>query len=326
MVYTYKTKKLMITGGSGSLGTNIIDYVQKNTDWKIAIYSRDEAKQAKISDKVDKFIGDVRDRDHLTNTVRLWQPDYIIHAAALKRLDDCDKNIEECIKTNIIGSINCCKAAEINNVEKSILISTDKSCQAVGAYAGSKLIAERLFVQYNNHDNNTIFGACRYGNVSCSRHSFIPVWLEKIENNETINITDVNCTRFLFTLRDATELVLYTLTHIMGGEIIIPIMKSYRIIDVVKALEIITGKTAKTRLIGLRPAEKLHESMICETEAPLTKIAGKDKLAIMPQFGKQPSYKQPFLDKTLCSVDCIDDNIDNLVELIKKSLECKLVN
>lgn len=283
----YNNSTILITGGTGSLGQALVNKL-KNETCKIIIYSRDEGKQALIfGDKPDiiRVIGDIRDYEKLSFTLKKHKVDYIIHTAALKRIDDMEFYPDECIKTNITGSENVAKAALENNVKKCILVSTDKACQPVNVYGSSKFIAERLFTNYDYNSEDTIFASVRYGNVIASRGSFIPLFLDWIENNKTIRVTSEEMTRFLFTLGDAVDTVLGTLEHAMGGEVFVPQIDSYTLPTCIKALEKITGKKANTTVTGLRPGEKLHEDMLAETELPFTyEVPGINLLQIRPQY------------------------------------------
>lgn len=171
-------KTILITGGTGTLGRSIIKKIY-NKNCNIIIYSRDEGKQAlyfKKFPKLNKVIGNVRDLEKLDETMKLYKPDYVIHTAALKRVDDMELYPNECIKTNVNGSKNVILSALNNNVKKSILISTDKACKPINVYGSTKFISEKLFSIYNENSNNdTLFSSVRYGNVIASRGSFIPL-------------------------------------------------------------------------------------------------------------------------------------------------------
>jgi len=322
----YKNKTFLITGGTGSLGTSLIKRL-KSEGGRIIVYSRDEGKQALIfgnDSDIIRVIGDVRDYDKLNVTLKRHKVDYIIHTAALKRIDDMEFYPDECVKTNIQGSDNVAKAALNNGVDKCILVSTDKACQPVNVYGSSKFIAERLFTNYDYNSNSTIFASVRYGNVIASRGSFVPLFMERIENNQMINITSEEMTRFLFTLDDAVDTVLGTLDNALGGEVFVPQINSYTLPSCITALETIVGKTAKTSLIGLRPGEKLHEDMLAETELPFTyQVPNINLLQIRPQYTHKKyqnfqKYDGPHFNSALW----VKDGISELVELINKGLKC----
>ena len=246
-----ENKTILVTGGTGSLGQALIKRLQQNN--KIIIYSRDEGKQALIfgnNPGIVRVIGDIRDYDKLNITLKRHKVDYIIHTAALKRIDDMEFHPDECVKTNINGSENVARAALENKVKKCILVSTDKACQPVNVYGSSKFIAERIFTNYDYHSTNTIFASVRYGNVIASRGSFVPLFMEWIGQNKTIKVTSEDMTRFLFTLDDAVDTVLGALENAKGGEVFVPQINSYTLPTCIKALEQIANKKANTTVIG----------------------------------------------------------------------------
>lgn len=320
-------KKILITGGTGSLGKRLVEMLAKNN--KVVIYSRDEGKQASIfndNKNVIKVIGDIRDYSKLNITFKIHQPDYIIHTAALKRIDDMEFYPDECIKTNINGSENVARAAINNNIKKCILVSTDKACLPVNVYGSSKFISERIFTNYDYNSTSTIFSSVRYGNVIASRGSFIPLWIDKIKNNETIPLTSTEMTRFLFTLDDAVETVLQSLVYSIGGEVFIPQLNSFKINTVVKAVSAIAGKPSDIKLIGLRPGEKLHEDMLAKTELDFTYHVPLDTKAIKllqvrPQYTNKvyKDYKK-YEGLEFNSFLHLNNNVDFLKDLIIKGI------
>ena len=320
-----KTKKILITGGTGSLGKALIKQIKK-IGWKIIVYSRDEGKQALAfgSDpEIIRVIGDIRDLTKLDTTMRLHKPDYVIHAAALKRVDDMEFHPDECIKTNVLGSQNVATAALANNVEKCILISTDKACQPINVYGSSKFIAERIFTNFDYNSETTIFSSVRYGNVIASRGSFIPLWMEKVKNNEEIPITSLECSRFLFTLDDAVFTVLSSLVKAQGGEVFIPKISSYNLETVLKSVKSLVGvDETKTVINGMRPGEKIHEDMLAKTELPFTYEVDEDLLVVIPQYtNKIHSYDKKYEGKEFNSSLHLDGDVENLKEIIEEGIE-----
>jgi FlaA1/EpsC-like NDP-sugar epimerase len=317
----------MITGGTGSLGKALIKKIKKeHPDWKIVVFSRDEGKQALSfgnDPSIVRIIGDIRDLTKVDVSMRLHKPNYVIHAAALKRVDDMEFHPDECVKTNVIGSQNVATAALANNVEKCMLVSTDKACQPVNVYGSSKFIAERVFSNFDYNSDSTIFASVRYGNVIASRGSFIPNWIEKIKNGEEITITDPECTRFLFTLENAVDTVMTSMFSAIGGEVFVPGLDSYTIPDVICALELITGVcNVETRIIGLRPGEKLHEDMMSETEmdrvVSVQPTENYPLYAILPQFTRKEGYStEKYEGDRLNSGFCLDSTLENLVDKIR---------
>jgi len=318
-------KKILITGGTGSLGKALIKRLQ--ADHIIVVYSRDEGKQALAfghDPSIIRVIGDIRDYDKLNITLQRHKPDYIIHTAALKRIDDMEFFPDECVKTNINGSENVARAALENNIKKCILVSTDKACQPVNVYGSSKFIAERIFTNYDYHSESTIFASVRYGNVIASRGSFLPSWIDMINKGQTLKVTSKAMTRFLFTLDDAVDAVLGTLHHSVGGEVFVPQINSYTLPSCIRALEKMLNKTATTEIMGLRPGEKLHEDMLAETELPFTyQVPNINLLQIRPQYTKKEyqeftKYNGPHFNSALW----VKEDINELTTLINKGLEC----
>lgn len=318
--------RILITGGTGSLGKALVKRLKK-LNCSIIIYSRDEGKQALEfgnDTSIIKVIGDIRDYDKLNITLRRYRPDYIIHAAALKRIDDMEFYPDECVKTNINGSENVARAALENNIKKCILVSTDKACLPVNVYGSSKFIAERIFTNYDYNSTCTIFASVRYGNVIASRGSFIPLWIDMINNNQTLKVTSADMTRFLFTLDDAVDAVLGALEHATGGEVFVPQINSYTLPTCIKALGVMLNKQPTTQIVGLRPGEKLHEDMLASTELDFTyQVPEINLLQIRPQYTKK-QYQQfdKYIGPEFNSALWVKQDLDKLITLIKQGLEC----
>lgn len=328
----YSGKSILITGGTGSLGKALTKHIIENFKYikRLVIFSRDEQKQFQMAQEFPEskypflryFIGDVRDKDRL---IRAFKGiDFVIHAAAMKHVHIAEYNPDECVKTNINGSENVARAALDNNIKKCILVSTDKACQPVNVYGSSKFIAERIFTNYDYHSNSTVFASVRYGNVIASRGSFIPLFMDWINDNQTIRVTSEEMTRFLFTLEDAVDAVLGALQNAYGGEVFVPQINSYTLPTCIKALEKITNKKANTELMGLRPGEKLHEDMLAETELPFTyQVPNINLLQIRPQYTDKKyqdfkKYNGPHFNSALW----VKEDISELVKLINKGLQC----
>jgi UDP-N-acetylglucosamine 4,6-dehydratase len=322
----FNNKTILITGGTGSLGKALIKRL-KQYDCTIIVYSRDEGKQALLfgnDPSIIRVIGDIRDFDKLNITLKRYEPDYIIHTAALKRIDDMEFHPDECVKTNINGSENVARAALENNIQKCILVSTDKACQPVNVYGSSKFIAERIFTNYDYQSKSTIFSSVRYGNVIASRGSFIPLWIDMINDKQTLKITSEDMTRFLFTLDDAVDAVLGALENAVGGEVFVPQINSYTLPTCIKALGKMLNKNPKTELVGLRPGEKLHEDMLAKTELDFTyQVPNINLLQIRPQYTNKKyqdfeKYNGPEFNSELW----VKEDTSELIELIKKGLKC----
>jgi len=318
-------KKILITGGTGSLGRALIKKI-KELGWKIIVFSRDEGKQALYfgeDSEITRIIGDVRDLEKLKTSMLIHKPDYIIHTAALKRVDDMEFHPDECVKTNIDGSRNVAIAALKASVKKCILISTDKACQPVNVYGSSKFIAERIFTNFDYNSNTTIFSSVRYGNVIASRGSFIPLWQKKIEERMPIKVTSLECSRFLFTLEDAVEAVLSGLQNAQGGEVFIPNIESYTMKTVIESMKAVCNvDTINYEVIGLRPGEKIHEDMLAKTELPYTYHTTENLLVVIPQYTtKKHCYPKKYEGLQFNSALHLNNNISDLVKLIERG--CK---
>jgi UDP-N-acetylglucosamine 4,6-dehydratase len=318
--------KYLITGGTGSLGRALIKRILKDPSSTVIVYSRDEGKQAKIFKNVERVrcvIGDVRDFKKLNTTMRIHKPDYVIHTAALKRVDDMEFHPDECMKTNVNGSENVAIASLNNDIKKCILISTDKACQPVNVYGSSKFIAERIFTNFDYNSEKTIFASVRYGNVIASRGSFIPLWIDQIAELGEVTVTSMECSRFLFTLDDAVSTVLSSLDHTQGGEVFIPKINSFSMETILESIKEITKVSdLKTKIIGMRPGEKLHEDMLARTELPFTVEASKELLAVLPQYTrKNHSYSKKYEGKEFNSSLHLNESTEELVSLIAEGLK-----
>ena len=266
----FNNKTILITGGTGSFGKKIIKKIL--TDYKpkkIIIYSRDELKQYNLQNDLIKFkkqlrffIGDVRDLPRLKKSFD--QVNYVIHAAALKHVPVAEYNPFEAVKTNIIGTQNVVDAALEMGVDKVVSLSTDKASSPANLYGATKLTADKLIVAGNYHKGSSLtkFSVVRYGNVFGSRGSVVP-YLLKLKNNDTFTITDTNMTRFTITLNEGIDFVIKSLKNMWGGEIFIPKIYSYKLTDLINAHSI----NIKTKVIGIRPGEKIHEEMISVNDA-----------------------------------------------------------
>ena len=263
-------KAILITGGTGSFGKHMLKTLLENFEpKKIVIFSRDEFKQSEMQKEYNPykykclryFIGDIRDKERLMEAFN--GIDIIFHAAALKQVPALEYNPSEAIKTNIYGAENVIKAAIANNVKKVIAISTDKAVSPVNLYGATKLCFEKLFASANNivGDKETKFCILRYGNVFKSRGSVVPLFLEQSKNNK-FTVTNKEMTRFNLTLESAINFVLQCSYKMCGGEIFVPKLKSYNIIQLCN----IINPHAEIEITGLRPGEKLHECMINSIE------------------------------------------------------------
>lgn len=273
-------KNILVTGGTGSFGNAFIKRIFEDyPDVKrVVVYSRDELKQFEMQQvfpyskypQLRFFIGDVRDRERLRRACE--KIDIIIHAAALKQVPAAEYNPMECINTNIIGAENVINAAIENNVKKVVALSTDKAAAPINLYGATKLCSDKLFIAANNikGDRDLSFSVVRYGNVMGSRGSVIPFFVKQRETG-VLPITSDQMTRFNITLSQGVDMVLYAIENAWGGEIFIPKIPSYKITDVAKAI----GPNCETKIVGIRPGEKLHEEMITETDSLNTVDCGR---------------------------------------------------
>lgn len=267
----FKNKNVFITGGTGSFGKEFVSTILNNhKPNKVVIYSRDELKQyelanhfRKFESKIRFFIGDIRDYSRLN--MALEGSNFVIHAAALKQVPTAEYNPFETVKTNIIGSqnlIECCLNHE--SIDKVIALSTDKAAAPINLYGATKLTADKLFINANNYkgDREIKFSVVRYGNVFGSRGSVIPFFL-KMKETGTLPITDRAMTRFNILLSEGVDFVIKSFSHMCGGELFVPKIPSYNIVDLAKAVD----KNCKIKIVGIRPGEKIHEEMITKSDS-----------------------------------------------------------
>ena len=281
-------KSVLITGGTGSFGKKFVETILRDYPnvKKIVIYSRDELKQFELKQKYPEkdyhqlrfFIGDVRDGERLKRACE--GIDVIIHAAAIKQVDTAEYNPDECIKTNVHGAQNVINAALQTGVKHVVALSTDKACAPINLYGATKLTSDKLFTAANNisGSNDIRFSVVRYGNVMGSRGSVIPFFINKRDSGvKELPITDMRMTRFNISLQAGVDLVMFAIGHHLGGEIFIPKIPSYHIVDVAKAI----APNLPQVEVGIRPGEKLHEEMITATDAMNTIDLGR-YYAILP--------------------------------------------
>jgi UDP-N-acetylglucosamine 4,6-dehydratase/5-epimerase len=264
---------ILITGGTGSFGRKYAaTLLQRYKPRRLIIYSRDELKQSMMQQEFDSpalryFIGDVRDRERLTQAMR--GADFVIHAAALKQVPAAEYNPIECIRTNINGAENVVNAALANGVKRVIALSTDKAANPINLYGATKLCSDKLFVAANNiaGGQDIHFAVVRYGNVVGSRGSVVPFFREQIAKGaDHLPVTDARMTRFWITLQDGVDFVLDNFTRMRGGEIFVPKIPSVRITDLAKAM----APNLPIKYVGIRPGEKLHEVMCPGDDSHLT--------------------------------------------------------
>lgn len=289
-------KVILITGGTGSFGRKFTEKIlQRYRPRKLIIFSRDEFKQHEMAKifpdekyPIRYFLGDIRDQGRLFRAFE--GVDYVVHAAALKQVPALEYNPMEAVKTNVIGADNIVDAAIDARVKKVIALSTDKAVSPINLYGATKLVAEKIFVAANAYAGGRVkLGVVRYGNVVGSRGSVIPFFLGlKKKGIKKFPITDERMTRFWITLEEGVELVFKALEETVGGEVFVPRIPSMRVVDLAKAIE----PQCTFKIVGIRPGEKIHESLISEDESRKVKIF-KDMYVLLPQFFKGGSvYKK----------------------------------
>jgi UDP-N-acetylglucosamine 4,6-dehydratase/UDP-glucose 4-epimerase len=265
-------KKILITGGTGSLGQALTKRLLEMGADTIRIFSRNESKQVEMEDNITDdrlrfFIGDIRDFHRLSKAVE--GADFVFHTAALKHVPKIEYNPFEAIKTNVVGTQNVIEASLGGNVDKVVCVSTDKAVSPLNTYGATKLLAEKLFVSANNYLDKkkyrTKFFAVRYGNVLGSSGSVIPKFIEQIKANKQVTITDPKMTRFSITMNEALDLILNAIPSAKGSEIFVPKLRAYNIVDVKNALTELISDTGE-KITGIRTGEKLHETLINEDE------------------------------------------------------------
>lgn len=267
---TIRNKNILVLGGTGYLGQAIVEAVSAYAPKKIVIFSRDEVKHFKLSTSLGKniplthIVGDIRDYKALEKATK--GIDIVFHAAALKRMDMLEYNVEESVKTNINGAANVFLACTKNNVDKVVFISTDKACLPINTYGASKFVAEKIFTNYDKNIIKTKFMAVRFGNIIESTGSVIPIFNEKIKSGQDIPLTSPEMTRFIINKKEAAELILDALLYGTGGEIFVRKIAAMKIIDLIEVLKEAHGKDNTVKVIGIRPGEKMNETLISEFE------------------------------------------------------------
>jgi UDP-N-acetylglucosamine 4,6-dehydratase len=284
----FDDKVVLITGGTGSFGQRFTGYLfEHHRPKKVIIFSRDEFKQHEMSKKFSEsnyairfFLGDIRDKERLYRSFE--GVDYVIHAAALKQVPAAEYNPFEAVKTNILGAQNIIDAAIDRGIKKVIALSTDKAVSPINLYGATKLAMEKLFIAANNYVGlkDTSFALVRYGNVIGSRGSVIPLFTGMKNNGvKSFPITDERMTRFWITLDQGAALVAQAVEESVGGEVFVPKIPSMRILDLIRAI----SKDAEYEVVGIRPGEKIHESLVSEDDGRNT-IDTMDKYVILPPF------------------------------------------
>jgi len=306
-------KIVLITGGTGSLGTALTEKLLKTDVDTIRIFSRDEWKQVQMKSRfTDKrlrfFIGDVRDKERVSRA--LEGVNIVIHAAALKHVPIAEYNPFEAVKTNVQGTQNLIDACLENNVQTALAVGTDKAVSPLNTYGATKLLMERLFVSANYYKGNhkIKFICVRYGNVLGSRGSLVPTLVGQIQSGKNITITDPEMTRFNITMDEALALILRAIKKGRGGEIFVPKLKAYKVKDMRDAIVELLKSKSKTEIISIRPGEKYHESLIIKDEIRNTYENKEDYVIfeketqeheLLPEFKKSTLRDQYSSDRVI---------------------------
>lgn len=267
----FKNKVLMITGGTGSFGNAVLKRFLSTEVREIRIFSRDEKKQEDMrialnNDKLKFYIGDVRSYDSVNAAMK--GVDYVFHAAALKQVPSCEFYPMEAVRTNVLGTENVLNAATANGVRRVVVLSTDKAVYPINAMGLSKAMAEKITIASARmqRDGETVFCATRYGNVMASRGSVIPLFVSQLKEGKPLTVTDPNMTRFLMSLEDSVNLVLYAYEQGRQGDIFVQKAPASTVADLAQALSELFDKECKIQVIGTRHGEKLYESLISREE------------------------------------------------------------
>jgi len=320
----FENKTILITGGTGSLGQALTKRLLEMGPKAIRIFSRNESKQIEMEnifkdDRLRFFLGDVRDLPRLNKAVE--DVDFVFHAAALKHVPKIEYNPFEAIKTNILGSENIINACLTNNVEKAVCVSTDKAVSPLNIYGATKLLMEKLFVTANNYLNEekykTKFFGLRYGNVLGSSGSVVPLFIEQIKSKKKISITDASMTRFSITMSEALDFILHATELGTGSEIFVPKLRAYSLLDVKEALFEMLENTGE-EIIGIRPGEKLNETLINSEEIRYSWEIDNMYMISNPEIMKTYPKAEKIKNMKMYSSDSVDKiPRDELKQLIK---------
>jgi UDP-glucose 4-epimerase len=293
----FQNKILMITGGTGSFGQTVLKRFLETDVREIRIFSRDEKKQEEMrialnNPKLKFYIGDVRDYDSLLPAMK--GVNYVFHAAALKQVPSCEFYPIEAVKTNVLGTENVLNAATISHVKRVVVLSTDKAVYPINAMGISKAMAEKLMVAKarTQLETETVFCATRYGNVMASRGSVIPLFVNQLKEGKPLTITDPNMTRFLMSLEESVDLVLYAFNHGKQGDLFVQKAPASTVADLAEAIKQIFGVHAPVRIIGTRHGEKLYESLISREE--MAKAEDMGDYYRIPADNRDLNYAQFF--------------------------------
>lgn len=305
----FKDRTLLITGGTGSFGNAVLQRFLNSDISEIRIFSRDEKKQEDMrialnSDKLKFYIGDVRDYDSIHDALR--GVDYVFHAAALKQVPSCEFYPMEAVRTNVLGAENVMRAAIANEVKRCVVLSTDKAVYPINAMGISKAMMEKLMVAKSRLCNpgKTVLSATRYGNVMASRGSVIPLFLDQLRTGKALTITDPSMTRFLMTLEESVDLVLYAFEHARPGDIFVQKAPASTVGDLAQAMKELLGWDNEIKIIGTRHGEKLYESLLSREEMARSEDLGG--YYRIPADSRDLNYAKYFIEGET-EISSIDD-------------------
>lgn len=321
----FKSKTLLITGGTGSFGNVVLNRFLKTDIGEIRIFSRDEKKQddmrkAYQNDKIKFYLGNVREPNSIRDA--MVGVDYVFHAAALKQVPSCEFFPLEAVKTNVIGTENVLNAAIDAGVKKVICLSTDKAAYPVNAMGTSKAMMEKVFIAKSRNSKETLVTGTRYGNVMCSRGSVIPLFIEQIKKGEALTVTEPSMTRFIMSLDEAVELVLFSFQNAKAGDIMVQKSPACTVGDLAQAVKELLGVDNPIKQIGIRHGEKLYETLLTKEEAFVAEDMGG--FYRVPADTRDLNYNKFFSEGCESCVDVEEYNSNNTqllnVEEIKEKL------
>lgn len=329
----FKNKTLMITGGTGSFGNAVLNRFLQTDIGEIRIFSRDEKKQddmrhefqvkmPEVADKIKFYIGDVRDLQSCKNAMH--GVDYIFHAAALKQVPSCEFFPVEAVKTNIIGTDNVLTAAIEEGVEAVICLSTDKAAYPINAMGKSKSLEESVAIAKSRYSGKTKICCTRYGNVMCSRGSVIPLWIDQIKAGNPITVTEPNMTRFIMSLEEAVDLVLYAFEHGENGDLLIMKAPACKIgLQAEAVCEMFDGNPDDIRVIGIRHGEKMYETLLTNEEC--AKAIDLGGFYRVPTDNRGLNYDKYFKDGDAERNTLTEFNSNNTRLLDKEEIKAKMM-
>ena len=326
----FKDKTLLITGGTGSFGNAVLEHFLNTDIGEIRIFSRDEKKQEDMrifyqNPKLNFIIGDVRDFQSINNA--MIGVDYVFQAAALKQVPSCEFYPMQAIQTNILGSENVLEAAAVNSVKKVVVLSTDKAVYPINTMDMTKALMEKLAISksrdFRINKNSTVITATRYGNVMASRGSIIPLFVSQIKSNRPLTITDPNMTRFMMTLNDSVNLVLFAFQNALAGDIFVQKAPAATILSLAEALKDIFNASNPIQIIGSRHGEKMYETLCAKEE--MAKAEDLGEFYRIPADMRDLNYSK-YVQAEGLQLSADEYNSDNTIRLNSKELKDLLLS